>query len=334
MIRKKIIAYLQLLRFHAAASESVLILLGALLMRLHDLFMLSILFLIGLFYHIYGYVLNDYVDINLDRQSLDLSKKPLVSGMIPKEHALFLILSGLIGGYILAFIYIRTIIPLCLFSLAILFGGVYDLYGKKIPGISDFIIAGSLTFAFFFGASTVSSYFSVPVYLTGLLIFVAIVFVNVIEGGLKDVDHDYLAGGKTLAILLGVKVQENRLLITKKFIGFGYGLIGVCFLLALFLFMQPEIDIFHGKFIEPILVIVLLVIIFVLSVRFFQLKVFDRSKIKRMYAVINGLAGVLLFFGIYPIIGLTALVVLLALPATWYILFNMVLYKKPLQPGV
>jgi 4-hydroxybenzoate polyprenyltransferase len=334
MLRKKIIAYLQLLRFHAAASESVLILLGALLMGLRDIFMLSILFLIGLFYHIYGYVLNDYADLELDKQSSDLSKKPLVSGMIPKEHALFLTIVGLIGGYVIVFIYLRSLIPLCLFSLAILFGGIYDLYGKKVPGISDFIIAGSLMFAFFFGASAVSSYFSVPVYLTGLLIFVAIVFVNVVEGGLKDVDHDYLTGGKTLAILLGVKVHEDRLLITKKFIGFGCGLIGACVLLLLFLFMQPEIDLFHGKYIELAFVVVLLVIILVLSVRFFQLKIFDRSKIKRLYAIINGLAGVLLFFGIYPIIGLVALVVLLALPVTWYVVFNLLLYGKPLQPGV
>ncbi len=334
MIWEKIKAYFQLLRFHAAASESTLILLGALLMGLRDIFMLFILFLIGLFYHIYGYVLNDYADLELDKQSPDLSKKPLVSGTIPKEHALLLTLIGLIGGYILMVIYVRTAASFFLYSLAIILGGVYDLYGKKVPGISDFIIAGSLTFSFFFGASIVPGQVSIPVYLTGLLIFVAIVFVNVVEGGLKDVDHDYLTGGKTLAILLGVKVQENRLLMTKKFIGFGYGLIGACFFLLLFLFKQPEIDIVHGQNFELPIVVILLVIILVLTVRFFQIKTFDRSKIKRMYAVINGLAGVLLFFGIYPLIGLVALVVLLTLPVTWYVLFNMLLYKKPLQPRV
>ena len=332
--KTKVIAYFRLLRFHAAASESTLILLGALLMGLRDIFLLLILFIIGLFYHIYGYVLNDYADIELDKKSLDLEKKPLVSDIIPKKHALFLILFGLIGSYVFAFTYLRFLIPLCLLSLAILLGGIYDLYGKKVPGISDFIIAGSLMFAFFFGASAVSSPFSIPVYIVGLLIFVAIVFVNVVEGGLKDVDHDFLTGGKTLAILLGVKVREGRLLITKKFIGFACGLITVCVLLLLILFMQPEIDLYQGKYIQLAIVVILLAIILVLCVRFFQLKVFDRSKIKRFYAIINALAGVLLFFGIFPIIGLVALIVLLALPVTWYVVFNLVLYGKPLQPDV
>jgi len=334
MIRKKIIAYFQLLRFHAAASESVLMLLGALLMGLHDLFLLSVLFLVGIFYHIYGYVLNDYADIELDKKSSDLTKKPLVSGMIPKSHALFLTIFGLIGAYVFAILFLRSLVSLGLLTLAILFGGVYDLYGKRVPGISDFIIAASLMFAFFFGASAVSQFFSTPVYITGLLIFFAIVFVNVVEGGLKDVDHDFLTGGKTLAILLGVRVQEGKLLMTKKFIGFGGSLIVACVVLLLFLFMQPEINLFHSNYFQIAIILGLLAIILLLSVRFFLFEIFDRSKIKRLYAIINGLAGVLLFLGIYPIIGLLALLVLLALPVTWYVVFNLILYGKPLQPGV
>jgi len=41
-----------------------------------------------------------------------------------------------------------------------------------------------------------------------------------------------------------------------------------------------------------------------------------------------------LFFGIFPIIVLVPLIVLLALPVTWYIVFDLVLYGKPLQPDV
>jgi 4-hydroxybenzoate polyprenyltransferase len=333
-MRKKLIAYFRLLRFHAGATESVLILLGALLMGMSDLFPLSVLFVIGLFYHIAGYVLNDYADIDLDRQSAELAKKPLVSGEVPKNHALIIIVIGLTGTYLVTFIFFRLLIPIALLTLAIILGVIYDLYGKKVPGISDFIIAGSLMFAFFFGASAVSSSFSTPVVITGLLIFVAIVFVNVVEGGLKDVDHDFLTGGKTLAIILGVKVREGRLLMTKKFIGFAVGLIAACFLLLFSLFIQPEIDLFHGKTIELAVVILLIAIICIMCVRFFQIKIFDRSKIKRLYAIINGLSGVVLFLGIYPLIGIVALVILLVLPVSWYVLFNVLLYGKPLQPAV
>jgi 4-hydroxybenzoate polyprenyltransferase len=133
-MRKKIIAYFQLLRFHAGASESVLILLGALLMGMRDIFMLSILFLIGLFYHFFGYVLNDYADIELDAKSSELAKKPLVSGLIPKKNALYLILIGLIGAYVLTFVYLRFLFPLLFLSAAILLAASMMSMGNECLG--------------------------------------------------------------------------------------------------------------------------------------------------------------------------------------------------------
>lgn len=215
-----------------------------------------------------------------------------------------------------------------------LLGIIYDFYGKKIHGFSDLIIAGSLVFAFFFGASTVTISFTNVVYIVGLLIFVAIVFVNVVEGGLKDVDHDSLNGGKTLATVLGVKVEDGQLMITKKFSALACSLIAVCFVLLLLLFMQPELNVFTDNNIQfPLLLLLLVLLLFMLN-KFLHLRVFDRSKIKRFYAVINPLAGIVLFVAIFPLIGLDALVVLLALPVTWYIVFNTLLYGKPLQPDV
>jgi 4-hydroxybenzoate polyprenyltransferase len=332
--KAKLIAYFRLLRLHAGASEAVLILLGALLMGLRDIFFSCILFFIGLFYHIYGYVLNDYADVDTDKTSLDLIKKPLVSGIISKNHALIISIGALIAAYVLVFLYFRVLIPLGFFTLAILLGGIYDIYGKKVPGFSDFIIAGSLMFAFFFGASTFSIDFSNVIFIVDLLIFFAIVFVNVVEGGLKDVDHDYLSGGKTLAIILGVRVVEGRLMITKKFVVVAYGLIAVCYGLLFLLFIQPGIDLFNNKFVQLTIVFVLLVVILLACYRFLHLSVFDRSKIKRHYAIINALAGVVLFIALYPLLGIEILVILLALPVTWYVVFNIVLYGKPLQPDV
>jgi 4-hydroxybenzoate polyprenyltransferase len=301
---------------------------------MRDLIFALVLFIIGLFYHVYGYVLNDYADIETDKQSVDLTKKPLVSGIIPKSHALLISIGALIVSYVLVLFYYRAIIPLLLFTIAILLGGIYDLYGKKVPGFSDFIIAGSLMFAFFFGASTFSLEFSPVIFLVGLLIFFAIVFVNVVEGGLKDVDHDYLGGKKTIATILGVRVAEGRLKITRKFSVVAYGLIAVCYGLLFLLFVQPGIDLFHNKLVQLITIVVLLVVILIGCYRFLRLPLYNRLKIKRLYAIINALAGVVLFIALYPLLWLEMLVVLLVLPVTWYVVFNMVLYGKPLQPDV
>jgi len=332
--KTKIIAYFRLLRFHAAATESIFILLGALLMGLRDIFLLLILFIIGLFGHIYGYVLNEYVDIELDKKSFELQKKPLVSGVIPKKHALILIISAFIGAYVLTFLYFRFLIPFCFLSLAMLFGGIYNVYKNKIHGFSDVFIAGSLAFTFFFGVSTVTFSFTTIIYIVGLLLFVAIVFVNVVEGGLKDVAHDFLAGRKTLAIILGVKVTDRQLKLTKKFSAVAWGLIAGCFALLFLLFMQPELNVSTYRNFQSLLLIILSILVLFIVNKFLHLRVFDRSKIKRFYAVINTLAGVMLFLVILPLIGLDSLVILLVLPVTWYVVFNTLLYGKPLQPDV
>jgi 4-hydroxybenzoate polyprenyltransferase len=300
----------------------------------HDPLPLMILFCIGVLFHIYGFVLNDYADIEVDKKSVDLKKKPLVSGLIPMHHALIITFIAVVSIYILTIAFFYSAFSVLVLSLAIFLGGIYDYFGKKISHISDFFVAGALAFIVLYGASTVSSSLTVIVYIISLMIFIGIVFANAVEGGLKDVDHDYLGGAKTIPTLLGVKVVDGRLLMSKRFLGFAYGLIALCFLLLFFLFMQPAINFFDGDYLRLSIVVVLLVLILFVSFKFLSLSLFKRLKMKRLYAVMNSLAGVVLLITLYPFIGLEYLVVLLLIPITWYVVFNTLLYGKPLQPDV
>jgi len=330
----KLVGYFRLMRFQSAASESLLFLIGALLMGQHDPWPLLILFCIGVLFHIYGFVLNDYADIEVDKKSVDLWKKPLVSGLIPKQHALIITFMAAVCTYILTIAFFYSVSSVLILSFALLLGGIYDYFGKKISHISDIFVAGAIAFTILFGASTVSSNITIIIYIISLMIFVGIVFANAVEGGLKDVDHDYLGGAKTIPTLLGVKVADGHLLMTKRFLAFAYGLIALCFLLLIFLFMQPAINFFDGDYLRQSIVGVLLVVILFVSFRFLSLSLFNRSKMKRLYATINSLAGVVLLITLYPFIGLEYLVILLLIPITWYVMFNTLLYGKPLQPDV
>lgn len=333
-LKDKLVLYLRLSRIHGAASESLLILIAAMIMGQTSILALFVLFCIGILYHIHVFVLNEYADIDVDRLSKDLKKKPLVSGDIPKNNARIIVVIAAITTIAITIVFFKSFSALLFLLLALLFGTLYDFYGKKIIGYSDTLIAASLSFIFLYGAGTVSEHLTTIIYIIAGMIFVAIIFANAVEGGLKDVDHDYLGGAKTLATLMGVTVNDGNLQISMRFRFFGCSLIGICFVLLLLLGYQPEIHLQEDEFGKTILIVVLSIIILVTSYRLLTLKKFDRAQIKRLYAVLNSTAGIMLLVLLVPLIGLVPTCILIIIPITWYVLFNIVLYGKPLQPLV
>ena len=50
---------------------------------------LMLLFIMGAFLHLFGFVLNEWADVEVDRASPDLQHKPLVSGEVSSKEALW-----------------------------------------------------------------------------------------------------------------------------------------------------------------------------------------------------------------------------------------------------
>ena len=83
--------HLRLVRIQGSVFTAVIIIGGSLIMmRQPDLLHLFLLFIIGILIHIFWFVLNEYIDIRIDEKSLYLKEKPLVSGSISKNYALFI----------------------------------------------------------------------------------------------------------------------------------------------------------------------------------------------------------------------------------------------------
>ena len=331
---ERVLEYLRLFRFHAVSMETTIILIGALVMGQRDIWKLFIVFLIGLFGHITGYVLNDYADLEIDKKSIELKEKPLVSGRIPKSYALIAAMLSAVITYALTIYYFPYPWTISLLVLATLLTIIYDFYGKKIPG-SDFIVAGSIAVFCLFGASTVSSSFTSLIYLVCLVFFFDVVFINVVEGGLKDVDHDHFLRSKTLATVTGVRVEKNKLIITKKFLSFAYAFRGIHVFFIILLGFDPMLNIWlSDKYAIQIIAVIFIVMLLFGSYKFLHLKIFDRSKMKKLYGGVNAASGILLIVLLYPILGFTVALFLLLYPLMWYSAFNVLLYGKPLEPQV
>jgi 4-hydroxybenzoate polyprenyltransferase len=334
-IKNKTLEYLRLMRIQTAAVTAVTPLIGGLIMGQRDIFNLTILFIIGIFYHISGFVLNEYADVEVDKKSIDLKKKPLVSGAISKRNALFVVLFSSAFSCILTVVFFKSILPLVFILLALLFGGSYDFLGKKISG-SDFILALGFFFLCLMGASTVSHNFSNIVYIVCSLYFIHIVFNNSVEGGLKDVDHDYLADAKTLATKMGVKVEKGKLKVTKSFISYVM-LIKIIFIVLIFLLcLQPEINLFssYDYLLRMFLFTFFVFIIFFTMFKFLNAKIFDRIFLKRLFSIHEMSSYFLVVIVLSPMIGIIATLSLILVPFFWYIISNIVLYRKILQPQV
>jgi 4-hydroxybenzoate polyprenyltransferase len=183
---------------------------GALAMLEFDPVKLLILFILGCGAHIFGFVLNDYIDIKIDKHSDELSERPLVSGTITPGKALGFALFGLFLMLGLGlFLTWPGIQPFLILLLAAGSSTIYNLISKKAPGM-DFFVAMAVGLLTLFGASTVSMCLTPLAIDITLLSFFMVLFMNIVANGLKDIDHDYEAGGRNLAIATGCKVIRRK----------------------------------------------------------------------------------------------------------------------------
>jgi 4-hydroxybenzoate polyprenyltransferase len=332
--KNRILEHLRLLRLQTAAATASAPLIGGLVMNQRDPFLLFVLFLTGILYHIFGFVLNEYIDIEADKKSDDLKEKPLVSGSITKKHALFIVVLSCICACALIVFTFQSVFPLSFFISALLLGGIYDVYGKKIHG-SDFVLAGGFFFLCLTGASTTSTSFTTLVYIICLLYYFQIVFNNAIEGGLKDINHDTLGGVKNLAARMGVNIRLGKLHVTKSFALFAFCLRIVFIALLVLLGLQMKPSFWSEDYIFNIVIVFFLVVVlFATLYKFLQCSKFDREKMKKLFSVHEMTSYFMILVVLLPILGLQITAILLLLPVVWYLMFNIVLYGNLLQPQI
>lgn len=330
----KIIAYGKLLRIPGLGGLAIPPVIGALTVGVYDFNMLIILFIIGSFSVMYGFILNDYADVELDKLVKELQKKPLVSGEISRKNAVAISVLCIMFAFLFVFILWRGTTfdnlkfagVLCIILAGIL-GSIYNLYGKKIAG-SDFLVAIAMAFVFLFGALAVGEP-TLITWIVFLLTFNQTIHMNAVEGGIKDADHDFIMDVKNIALKSGVKVDGKKIIIPNRFKVFG---MSIRLFSAVLLFVP---FIFYGYSYETWQIILLFVLTCVFlfnSLKLVTIKIFDRSIIRKYIGVQSFLRYSLVPIMLISIIGLSYSVILIVFPIGWYVISAPLLNERLFRP--
>jgi 4-hydroxybenzoate polyprenyltransferase len=158
-------------------------------------------------FHVYTYVLNDVIDLPIDRTQPQRSGDPLVSGAIQPRQALLIALVQPFFAVLLTIVLGGSWRALATLLGGFALMGAYNLWGKRcaFPPLTDAIQGcawGSLAIyaPLALGAEPGGLAWTVAVYVaTFTLLF------NGVHGSLRDLANDFATGARTTAIILGAR---------------------------------------------------------------------------------------------------------------------------------
>jgi 4-hydroxybenzoate polyprenyltransferase len=304
------------------------------------LFQLFVLFCIGCFSHVYGFVINDLIDIKVDKLSNELFARPLVSGSISRKKAAIFAVACMIASFVVSILFYKELVSyvllISILIIAYTLATIYNFASKKYPGM-DFFVAGAVFFLILFGAATVSinQLLSNPlIWIVAFIGALQVLFMNMFNGAIKDIDHDEKGLANTLAIRLGAKTRKGVITLPTSFKTVGYAVeLTRSFLIFLpFLFLPPFINqVGEIGILLRIATLILLTIITLYSIyKLFCIKNFDRTLIRKWIGII-----VIVMYSTTPIMlsSLNLYFILVAfVPPLWFISSNIVLHGTVLEP--
>ena len=333
---KNIVAdYFRLMRIPGIAAIALPPVFGAISVNELSFSVLIPLFIIGILSGIYGFVMNDYMDIEVDKLSKDLSIRSLVKGTISKKTAKIIIILCFLLAYIFIFIFfyrshILFYVGLSCIIIADILGIIYNTYGKKIIG-SDFLIALAESLYFLFGALIVlkSGTLSIITWVIFILTFNQTLFINAVIGGLKDADHDYLMNVKNIALRSGVKVKKDKtVFVPVVFKIFGMGIrVFSCFLIFVpFVFYNINYEIWQISLIVFVSAILIIASWLMLNIKYFDRKRLRKTITLQLFARYSLVPLMLITF-----IGIWFSIFLIIFPFAWYIFFSFIIGQSPFE---
>ncbi|RLF29349.1 MAG: hypothetical protein DRN05_01930 [Thermoplasmata archaeon] len=332
-----IVEYLKLARSFNAVLTGISPVMGAIAMQEYNIAHLFLLFLVGFLGHTYGFVLNDIMDYRIDRFSPDLGDRPLVSGTISVRNAWFFASSSIIAALTIAF-YI-SFISQRFFSLFILitsafFITLYDLVSKRFP-LTDVFVAAGIFFLILYGAATVVDdvgQINVLTWIVCILGSTQVLFMQLIAGGLKDIENDFRKGAKTLAVKMGVRVVDGALRVSLSFkiLAYMIQLVDVVIVFLPFFVVWGLNDFSFLRCFQWVVLLLIGLFMFVLSHKLLSMRHFERDRARRLigsHYVINFALVPVMLMSLNPWAG-----VLVFFPAVGFILSNLILHGTFLQP--
>jgi 4-hydroxybenzoate polyprenyltransferase len=332
----KIREYLKLARSFNSFLTGISPVMGAIAMGYFDLLTLTLLFMIGFFGHTYGFVINDIFDYKIDKQNKDLKDRPLVSETISLKKAWLFAIFAVSMSIIIA-IYLaystQKYFPLLILFLSATIITIYDKISKRYP-LMDIFDSLAVFLLILYGITIVTNNLNditKLAWLVCLLGGIQVFFMQVVPGGLKDIENDYKTGAKTVAVKMGVRVTKGGLLkipISYKILAYMIQIIDIALIFLAFIFIFEEFANYY-YIIWILLGLISLLMLFV-SYKFLSMQYFKRDKMRKLlgsHFSINFALVPVMLMAVNP---WTLLIVFF--PPIGFILSNMVLHGTLLQP--
>ena len=332
--------YLKLARSFNAVLTGVSPVMGAIAMGQYDIIILFLLFLVGFLGHTFGFVFNDIIDYKIDKSSEEISDRPLISGTISIRNAwIFAFVSMFVAFIISLYIAVtnQNFLPILILAISAFFIALYDLISKKFPFMDVFVALGIfflILYGAFYGGTPVKSIYDISnlAWIVCILGSIQVFFMQIVAGGMKDIENDFKKGAKTTAIKMGVRIIDGSLKVSLRFKALAYS-IQLADILIVFLpfFIVWEINNLSvlQYFQWPVLGIIA-VLMFVLSHKLLSMKHFERSKARKFigsHYVTNFALVPIMLMALNPWAGL-----MMFFPALGFILSNIILHGTVLQP--
>lgn len=333
----KIREYLKLARSFNAVLTGISPVMGALAMGQYDIFFLFLLFLVGFLGHTYGFVLNDIVDYKIDRSSKEISDRPLISGTISIKNAKVFAFLALMAAFAVSFYIAYTtkiLFPIVILAISGFFITIYNLVSKKYP-FTDIFVSLGIFFLILYGSVTVAGTFSAItplVWIVCILGSIQALFMQIVAGGMKDVENDFEKGARTLAIRMGVRVVNGNLKVSLgyKLLAYTIQLVNILLVFLPFYFIWHVQDPSILQYFQWTVICVIALLMFFLSHKLLSMKRFDRMKARKLigsHYITNFALVPIMLMMLTPWAGL-----LVFFPALGFILSNIILHGTLLQP--
>lgn len=164
---------------------------------------------VSLCFHLYGGVMNDVIDLEVDRTQALRAGDPLVSGAVSRGAAfafalcqipLVFALTGWLGepaahGWL---------------AFAVLAMALYNGFGKRcaVPPVTDFVQGSCWAALVVYGVVATGGRPGLVTLGVALYAVLYTTLINGVHGGLRDLDNDLASGARTTALWLGVRPGE------------------------------------------------------------------------------------------------------------------------------
>lgn len=186
----------------------------------------AVLLIVAFGFHVFAYVLNDVVDLPIDRHEPRRAVSPLVRGTVRPGAALAIALvaapvtlgiavAGPGGG--------RAVAAL---AVAFVLMAAYDMGGKRspVPWLLDLVQGLGWAALLLYGAAVRGPWTPLTWWLfafwTGF-----IVLANGVHGGLRDLENDARCGARSTAIVMGARADaDGRLVIPRRTVAYAWTL--------------------------------------------------------------------------------------------------------------